>query len=95
MIVARRVEYQRTTSWIGMKVDGVTLVERFITCMQKERSAVAFHMFTNGTVEEQLELNFTERFVWTQKALEDMPWPDTFVNGSQPMFRYWHKTYKL
>jgi hypothetical protein len=40
-------------------VDGITLLEKFITNLQKERAEVAFHIFTNGS--KTLEMNLTTR----------------------------------
>ena len=49
-----------------MKVESATFLERFITNMQRERSEVAFHIFTNGTL--TLGLNLTERFKITDEG---------------------------
>ena len=54
-------------------VDGATHLEKFITNLQKERSEVAFHIFTYG--KQSLALNLSERFTITDEALETMPWP--------------------
>ena len=60
--------YQREVATIGSKVsrllsyvqvDGITLLEKFITNLQKERAEVAFHIFTNGS--KNLEMNLTTR----------------------------------
>lgn len=60
--------YQREVATIGskvslllsyMQVDGITLLEKFITNLQKERAEVAFHIFTNGS--KNLEMNLTTR----------------------------------
>ena len=49
-----------------LKVESATFLERFITNMQRERSEVAFHIFTNGTL--TLGLNLTERFKITDEG---------------------------
>nr|XP_040578040.1 uncharacterized protein LOC121126774 isoform X2 [Lepeophtheirus salmonis] len=67
------MHYQKEVTWIGKQVDGVTLLEKFITNLQRERAEVAFYIFTNGT--QTLELNLTTRFRYTDRALEKMPWP--------------------
>ncbi|CAB4057328.1 Speract receptor,Guanylate cyclase 32E,Receptor-type guanylate cyclase gcy-28,Receptor-type guanylate cyclase gcy-1,Receptor-type guanylate cyclase gcy-4,Soluble guanylate cyclase gcy-35,Receptor-type guanylate cyclase gcy-20,Heat-stable enterotoxin receptor,Olfactory guanylyl cyclase GC-D,Atrial natriuretic peptide receptor 2,Atrial natriuretic peptide receptor 1,Receptor-type guanylate cyclase gcy-13,Retinal guanylyl cyclase 2,Receptor-type guanylate cyclase gcy-12,Receptor-type guanylate cyclase Gyc76C len=54
------MHYQKEVTWIGKQVDGVTLLEKFITNLQRERAEVAFYIFTNGT--QTLELNLTTRF---------------------------------
>ena len=54
-------------------VDGATHLEKFVTNLQRERSEVAFHIFTNG--KQTLAINLTERFTITDNALEQMPWP--------------------
>ena len=43
-----------------LQVDGITLLEKFITNLQKERAEVAFHIFTNGS--KTLEMNLTTRW---------------------------------
>ena len=43
----------------SLQVDGITLLEKFITNLQKERAEVAFHIFTNGS--KTLEMNLTTR----------------------------------
>ena len=43
-----------------VQVDGITLLEKFITNLQKERAEVAFHIFTNGS--KTLEMNLTTRW---------------------------------
>ena len=55
-------------------MDGATHLEKFITNMQRERSEVAFKIFTNG--KHTLAQNLTERFTITDEALEMMPWPE-------------------
>ncbi len=50
-----------------MKVDGATLLEKFITNMQRERAEVAFYIFTNGS--QTLEMNLTTRFRHTDATL--------------------------
>ena len=69
---------------IGAKVDAATLLEKFITNMQRERSEVsqnvtihnlpptkvAFNIFTNG--KQTLGLNLSERFSITDNALISM-----------------------
>lgn len=54
-------------------MDGATHLENFITNLQRERSEVAFHIFTYG--KQTLALNLSERFTKTDEALEQMPWP--------------------
>ena len=49
-----------------LQVESATFLERFITNMQRERSEVAFHIFTNGTL--TLGLNLTERFKITDEG---------------------------
>merc|ERR1712223_1542328 len=77
--------YQREVERIGAKVDAATLLEKFITNMQRERSEVAWNIFTNGR--QTLGLNLTERFSITDNALENMPWPDMDVYDATKMFK--------
>lgn len=79
------LHYQREVERIGAKVDAATLLEKFITNMQRERSEVAFSIFTNGR--QTLGLNLTERFSITDNALENMPWPDMDVYDATQMFK--------
>jgi hypothetical protein len=60
------LQYQTEVQRIGDKVETATFLERFITNMQRERSEVAFHIFTNGT--QTLGLNLTERFKITDEG---------------------------
>merc|ERR1712172_259568 len=80
--------YQREVATIGSKVDGITLLEKFITNLQKERAEVAFHIFTNGS--KTLEMNLTTRFGLTDSSLEQMVWPDIpetrFIASTQEKF---------
>ena len=76
---------QREVERIGAKVYAATLLEKLITNMQRERSAVAFYIFTNGR--QTLGLNLTERFSITDNALENMPWPDMDVFDATKMFK--------
>ena len=62
-------------------VDGATHLEKFITNLQRERSEVAFHIFTYG--KQTLALNLSERFTITDEALEQMPWPRIISRPSQ------------
>jgi len=79
------LQYQRDVASIGRKVDGATLLEKFITNMQRERAEVAFYIFTNGS--QTLEMNLTTRFRHTDTTLENMPWPDRFERGKEDMFK--------
>ncbi|CAB4067401.1 unnamed protein product [Lepeophtheirus salmonis] len=63
----REVEQSRN------KVDGATHLEKFITNLQRERSEVAFYIFTSG--KQSLGLNLSERFQITDAALDMTPWP--------------------
>ena len=63
-------------------VDGATHLEKFITNLQRERSEVAFHIFTYG--KQTLALNLSERFTITDDALEQMPWPTIITNPNSP-----------
>ena len=63
-------------------VDGATHLEKFITNLQRERSEVAFHIFTYG--KQSLALNLSERFTITDDALEQMPWPTIITNPNDP-----------
>ena len=65
-------------------VDGATHLEKFITNLQRERSEVAFHIFTYG--KQRLALNLSERFTFTDEALEQMPWP-TEINSKTTIFK--------
>ena len=60
------LQYQTEVQRIGDKGETATFLERFITNMQRERSEVAFHIFTNGT--QTLGLNLTERFKITDEG---------------------------
>ena len=62
-------------------VDGATHLEKFITNLQRERSEVAFHIFTYG--KQRLALNLSERFTFTDEALEQMPWPTIITNPNE------------
>ena len=62
-------------------VDGATHLEKFITNLQRERSEVAFHIFTYGR--QTLALNLSERFTITDEALEQMPWPTIITNPNE------------
>ena len=62
-------------------VDGATHLEKFITNLQRERSEVAFHIFTYG--KQTLALNLSERFTITDEALEQMPWPRIITNPNE------------
>ena len=53
--------------------------------MQRERSEVAFHIFTNGT--QTLGLNLTERFKITDEAFEKMTWPNIKQSENTEMFK--------
>ena len=53
------LEYRRDSAAIGLKVDRTTALEKFITDLQRERSEVAFYIFTNGS--QTLEMNLTTR----------------------------------
>ena len=67
-------------------VDGATHLEKFITNMQRERSEVAFHIFTYG--KQTLALNLTERFTITDETLEKMPWPTIITEENR-----WNKAF--
>ena len=60
-------------------VDGATHLENCITNMQRERSEVAFHIFTYG--KQTLSLNLSTRFAITDDALDQMPWPDLNIDA--------------
>ena len=75
------LQYQQEVQRSGAKVDGATHLEKFITNMQRERSEVAFYIFTYG--KQTLGLNLSERFAITDEALENMPWPEMRVSESQ------------
>lgn len=78
--------YQREVQYSGHKVDGATHLEKFITNMQRERSEVAFYIFTYGR--QTLGLNLSERFSITDEALEKMPWPEMRVSeDNEKMFK--------
>lgn len=78
--------YQREVQHSGHKVDGATHLEKFITNMQRERSEVAFYIFTYG--KQTLGLNLSERFSITDEALEKMPWPQMRVSeDNEKMFK--------
>ena len=62
-------------------MDEATHLEKFITNLQRERSEVAFHIFTYG--KQTLALNLTERFTITDEALEQMPWPRIITKPTQ------------
>ena len=69
-------------SFSNYTVDGATHLEKFITNLQRERSEVAFHIFTYG--KQSLALNLSERFTITDDALEQMPWPEIITNPNDP-----------
>ena len=79
------LQYQTEVQRIGDKVETATFLERFITNMQRERSEVAFHIFTNGT--QTLGLNLTDRFKITDEAFEKMTWPDIKQSENTEMFK--------
>jgi len=79
------LQYQTEVQRIGEKVETATYLERFITNMQRERSEVAFHIFTNGT--QTLGLNLTERFQITDEAFEKMTWPNIKQSENTEMFK--------
>ena len=79
------LQYQTEVQRIGDKVETATFLERFITNMQRERSEVAFHIFTNGT--QTLGLNLTDRFKITDEAFEKMTWPNIKQSESTEMFK--------
>ena len=68
--------------YFEITVDGATHLEKFITNLQRERSEVAFHIFTYG--KQTLALNLSERFTITDDALEQMPWPTIITNPNSP-----------
>ena len=70
---------------LHIQVETATYLERFITNMQRERSEVAFHIFTNGT--QTLGLNLTERFQITDEAFEKMTWPNIKQSENTEMFK--------
>jgi len=72
-------QFEVQDSWL--KVDGATHLEKFITNLQRERSEVAFHIFTYG--KQRLALNLSERFTFTDEALEQMPWPTIITNPNE------------
>ncbi|CAB4065587.1 unnamed protein product [Lepeophtheirus salmonis] len=67
------------------KVNGATHLEKFISNMQRERSEVAFYIFTYG--KQSLGLNLSERFKITDGALERTPWPDIKESKEKEMFK--------
>ena len=77
--------YQWEIKNSGEKVDGATHLEKFITNMQRERSEVAFYIFTYG--KQTLGLNLSERFSTTDEALENMPWPEMIAKEEQRLFK--------
>ncbi|QQP49010.1 Uncharacterized protein FKW44_009520 [Caligus rogercresseyi] len=80
------LRYQAEVQRSGAKVDGATHIEKFITNMQRERSEVAFYIFTYG--KQTLGFNLSERFQITDEALEKMPWPEMKVSKSnEKMFK--------
>ena len=79
------LQYQTEVQRIGDKVETATFLERFITNMQRERSEVAFHIFTNGT--QTLGLNLTDRFKITDEAFEKMTWPNIKQSENTEMFK--------
>merc|ERR1719370_42069 len=79
------LQYQTEVQRIGDKVETATFLERFITNMQRERSEVAFHIFTNGT--KTLGLNLTQRFKITDEAFEKMVWPTIKQSENTEMFK--------
>ncbi|XP_040569115.1 uncharacterized protein [Lepeophtheirus salmonis] len=80
------LRYQAEVQRSGAKVDGATHIEKFITNMQRERSEVAFYIFTYG--KQTLGFNLSERFQITDEALEKMPWPEMKVSKSnENMFK--------
>jgi len=79
------LQYQSEVQRIGTKVAAATLLEKFITNMQRERSEVAFHIFTNGT--QTLGRNLSERFMITDSAFEKMPWPNIKTTDNTQMFK--------
>ncbi|XP_040569888.1 uncharacterized protein [Lepeophtheirus salmonis] len=80
------LQYQKEVQNSGVKVDGATHLEKFITNMQRERSEVAFYIFTYG--KQTLGFNLSERFKITDEALEKMPWPTMRVSKeNEKMFK--------
>ena len=96
------ISVQREVERIGAKVYAATLLEKFITNMQRERSEVhitfswqKFKKYSYLEVafyiftngRQTLGLNLTERFSITDNALENMPWPDMDVYDATKMFK--------
>jgi len=79
------LQYQKEVERIGAKVDAATMLEKFVTNMQRERSEVAFNIFTNGT--QTLGLDLSERFAITDNALERMPWPAMAESENNRLFK--------
>ena len=55
----KQLQYQREVTEVGVKVDEIKVLEKFITNLQSERAEVAFYIFTNGS--QTLEMNLTTR----------------------------------
>ncbi|XP_071745001.1 uncharacterized protein [Lepeophtheirus salmonis] len=77
--------YQQDVEESRNKVNGATHLEKFISNMQRERSEVAFYIFTYG--KQSLGLNLSERFKITDGALERTPWPDIKESKEKEMFK--------
>ena len=75
----KQLQYQREVTDIGVKVDEIKILEKFITNLQSERAEVAFYIFTNGS--QTLEMNLTTRFRRTDDSLNELVWPEKFHQG--------------
>ena len=64
-------------------MDEATDLEAFITNLQRERAAVAYHIFTYGN-QTNPAYNLSERFSITDDALERLPWPKIFMGKTGP-----------
>ena len=86
------LEYRRESAAIGLKVDGTTALEKFITDLQRERAEVAFYIFTNGS--QTLEMNLTTRFRRTDASLDKFLWPQQIIQGRLNLSRSTKEMFK-
>ena len=82
------------------QVDGITLLEKFITNLQKERAEVAFHIFTNGS--KTLEMNLTTRWHICSRTNPSISqllvqiWSDGQLSGTNGLARYpWDQIHRF
>ena len=67
-------------------------LENFITNLQRERTEVAYYIFTYGNHTAHAKSNLTERFLITDEAVEELTWPNVIVEKTDPKSKYMLKS---